>query len=263
VGSFGVAKERIAEQLIPKIKALCHATDSPASASSVPAARVAPFQPVALPRKAPRKFDRINVVVIGSSTGGPNALAELVAHVGEDFPVPILIVQHMPPTFTHFFAKRLDSICGLKVREAGKEERLCAGQVWIAPGDYHITVDREGSSVTARTNQLAHENSCRPSVDVLFRAVARVYGSNALAVVLTGMGQDGLLGCEALSAAGAQIVVQDEKTSVVWGMPGFVAKAGLADAILPLSQIGPEILSRVRSGQQNASSHSRVAVGGK
>ena len=124
---------------------------------------------------------------------------------------------------------------------------MLPGRAWIAPGDYHMTLVRAGSCVRLQTDRGPAENSCRPSVDVLFRSAARVYGGNTLAVVMTGMGQDGLIGCEHVKRAGGQVLVQDEESSVVWGMPGFVAKAGLADRILPLDQIGAEIVRRVNA----------------
>jgi two-component system chemotaxis response regulator CheB len=151
----------------------------------------------------------------------------------------------MPPIFTSLLAKRLATKCSLPVRECQSGEILKAGCIWIAPGDLHMIVAREEGHVYLRTNREPRENFCRPSVDVLFRSVAAVFAGNALGVILTGMGQDGLRGCEALCAAGAPIVVQDEASSIVWGMPGFVARAGLAEKILPLDQIGPEIIRRV------------------
>ena len=146
--------------------------------------------------------------------------------------MPIVIAQHMPPLFTSLLAERLASKCSMDVREAKSGELLAPGYIWIAPGDYHLVVSQEGGVVHLRTHQEPRENFCRPSVDVLFRSVAEVFGGRALGVVLTGMGQDGLKGCEVLHAGGSHIIVQDEASSVVWGMPGFVARAGLADKIL-------------------------------
>jgi two-component system, chemotaxis family, protein-glutamate methylesterase/glutaminase len=157
----------------------------------------------------------------------------------------LLIVQHMPPTFTRFLAQRLTAQCQLGVAEAEDGEMLKPGRMWIAPGGYHLAVLRQGQDVRLHIHQEAPENSCRPSVDVLLRSVAQVFAGQALAVVLTGMGQDGLRGCETLAQSGAEIVAQDEPTSVVWGMPGFVARAGLAHAILPISEIASHIVRRV------------------
>ncbi len=195
---------------------------------------------------ARRRSGSINILAIGSSTGGPNALADIIAKLPADLGIPIVIAQHMPPIFTQLLAERLDRCSGLTVREGVDGAALRAGEVWVAPGDYHMTVARQGTSVVIKTNQEAPENSCRPAVDVLFRSVADVYGANSLAVVLTGMGKDGTQGCHKLSSCGAGIIVQDEATSVVWGMPRSVAEAGIAEAILPLQDIAAAIVTRVR-----------------
>ncbi len=237
------AIQGLKEILVPKILALCaRGTDvSPRLLKAPPDAKVIPRVPV---HRGP-----IDVVAIGCSTGGPMALAEIVASIPEDFPLPMLIVQHMPAMFTRALAERLSTLCPVPVNEAVAGVELIPGTIWVAPGDYHLGVVRDGHHVYLETSQAPRENSCRPSVDVLFRSVANVYGGRVLAVVLTGMGQDGLRGCTQLGEAKAQIIVQDEGTSVVWGMPGFVAKAGLADAILPLPRIGSEIVRRVNASK--------------
>jgi two-component system chemotaxis response regulator CheB len=163
-----------------------------------------------------------------------------------DWSVPIVVVQHMPPDFTARLAERLTQNSKLRVREGVAGESVAAGPAWIAPGGYHILVRREGQTVRLALSQEPPVNSCRPSVDVLFRSAAEVYGAAVLAIVLTGMGQDGLHGCECIRAAGGQVLVQDEVSSVVWSMPGAVARAGLADQVLPLDKLGPEILRCVR-----------------
>jgi len=188
---------------------------------------------------------RVDVLAIGTSTGGPGALMDLIARLPADFPVPILIVQHMPPIFTKLLADRLAATSSLSVAEAAGGRAVSPGQAWIAPGDFHMEVRRDGPAVRIVTQQNAPENSCRPAVDVLFRSVAEVYGAHVLAVVMTGMGQDGLRGCQQIQAAGGQILVQDEASSVVWGMPGFVARAGIADQVVPLSRMADEIVARV------------------
>jgi two-component system chemotaxis response regulator CheB len=149
--------------------------------------------------------------------------------------------------FTKLLADRLNAQSGLTVVEAQGGEVLRPGTVYIAPGDYHMTLERRGTSVVTALHQGPPENSCRPAADVLFRSASAVYGDRLLAIVLTGMGQDGLRGCEEIRRLNGQIVVQDEATSVVWGMPGFVAHAGLADAILPLAQIAGEMVRRCTS----------------
>ena len=238
VGSVTNGIEKIRDELLPKIKALCG-----------PRMEFAPSRPrrasqPALPIRSPQV--PFEVVTIGCSTGGPNALAEVLPQIPADFPAPILIVQHMPPTFTRFLAERLNTSCPLRVAEAEPNRLLDPGTIWIAPGDYHLAVYSEGTRHRLRTHQAPPENSCRPAVDVLFRSAAKAFGKHTLAVVMTGMGQDGLRGAEDLKAAGATIIAQDEATSVVWGMPGFVANAHLADRVLPLSEIGREIVWRVR-----------------
>ncbi len=189
---------------------------------------------------------RVDIVAIGVSTGGPNALAALLSEFPAEFPVPIAIVQHMPPMFTKLLAERLASKCEIRVDEAFAGALLEPGRAWIAPGNFHAIVERDGKVVRIGINQEPPENSCRPSVDVLFRSIAQVYGAKALAVVLTGMGQDGLRGCEYIREVGGQILVQDRASSVVWGMPSFVANAGLADRVVSLDQMAGDIISRVR-----------------
>ncbi len=187
---------------------------------------------------------KIDIVAIGTSTGGPNALGTIFPSFPEKFPVPIVIVQHMPPVFTKHLADRLNSKSKIRVYEGREGAVLKAGEAWIAPGDFHMTVKKENMNYVLSLNQQPPENSCRPAVDVLFRSVAEAFGKSALGVVLTGMGQDGFRGCEALNHVGARSIVQDEATSVVWGMPGFVEKAGLAEKVLPLDQVVPEITRR-------------------
>jgi len=189
------------------------------------------------------------VVAIGVSTGGPNALTELIPRIPSDLPVPILVVQHMPPLFTKVLAERLNSKGTLQVKEAAAGDRLVPGVAFIAPGNHHMVVERSGSGFALRLNQEAPENSCRPAVDVLFRSVSSCFGAAVLAVVMTGMGQDGLRGATLIHEQGGRVLVQDEKTSVVWGMPGHVAEAGLADEVLPLDRLAPAIVRRAREGR--------------
>ncbi len=226
--------QAIREQLIPKIKqqAARHVGDKP---------RPAPARSRPLSDNGLSARPRIEVVAIGASTGGPNALGTVVPGFPSGWPVPTLIVQHMPPVFTRQLAERLSVKSHIPFREATAGACLAPGEGWVAPGDYHLQVARDEASVRLHVHQGPPEHSCRPSVDQLFRSVAAAYGPAALAVVLTGMGQDGLRGCEAIRAAGGQVLAQDEPTSVVWGMPGFVARAGL--------EIGPEIVRRVMKGR--------------
>ncbi len=234
----------IRDQLVPKIKALCRRTAPPPVEG--------PRTRITLPSKPLERDSRIDVIAIGTSTGGPNALGEIMPRFPKDFPVPILIVQHMPPVFTAFLAERLSASAQIPIKEGLRGAELEPGNAWIAPGDFHMTISREGNRVRLGMNQLPPENSCRPSVDVMFRSVAEVYGPGVLAIMLTGMGQDGLRGCERIREAGGQIVVQDEESSVVWGMPGAVANAGIADQILSLARIPDVILQKViAKGRRN------------
>jgi two-component system chemotaxis response regulator CheB len=196
------------------------------------------------------KRTRVDVVAIGVSTGGPNALTMLLQQFPADLPVPLVVVQHMPPVFTKLLAERLDAKLSIHVREAAGGEQLDPGDAWLAPGDRHMLVTRDGHKGRLELNQEPPVNSCRPSIDVLFQSVATVFGAHALAVVLTGMGSDGLRGCEAMHRAGGRILVQDQASSVVWGMPKCVADAGIADEILSLEALGPEIIGRVHEGRR-------------
>jgi two-component system chemotaxis response regulator CheB len=242
-GGLEASVEVLRAQLIPAIKALClRQTGVPSANSRADKMGVKP----AAPRRPQAAAGPVQVVAIGASTGGPNALAEIFTHLPATFPVPIVMVQHMPPMFTRLLAERLSSQSPIPVREGLSGGQLRPGQAWIAPGDHHMIVVRDGTQHRLLIHEDPPENSCRPAVDVLFRSVAKTFGGNSLAVILTGMGQDGLRGCELLREAGAQILAQDEATSVVWGMPGFVARAGLADRVLPLSIIPNEILHRVQ-----------------
>ena len=196
---------------------------------------------------------RVEIVAIGTSTGGPNALADLLPGLPVDFPVPVVIVQHMPRVFTKLLADSLSPKCRLEVVEGSAGEELRPGKIWIAPGDYHMALEGVANSARIKLHQQPRENYCRPAVDVLFRSVAEIYGGATLGVILTGMGQDGLRGCENIRKAGGQILVQDDATSVVWGMSGFVARAGLADKVLPLGQIAGEIVRRTWVGREKKS----------
>jgi two-component system chemotaxis response regulator CheB len=185
------------------------------------------------------------VLAIGTSTGGPAALSDILPMLPAGFPLPVLIVQHMPPLFTRQLAERLSRISRIPVVEGLHGMEVTPGQAIIAPGDYHMRVVRRVHRVEIELTQEEPENSCRPAVDVLFRSVAEVYGRNVIAVVLTGMGQDGLQGAQTLKARENSILVQDQATSVVWGMPRAIAEAGIADAVLPLNKIIPEVMRRI------------------
>ena len=181
-------------------------------------------------------------VVIGSSTGGPMALMTVLKALPSDFPLPIAVVQHMPPGFTRMLAERLNAECAMRVVEAESGMKFEPGTVYIAPGGVHMALNGSATSPGLTLNTQPPENSCRPAVDVLFRSSALVYGARQHAIVLTGMGRDGLIGATQLYGLGARIVVQDAATSTVWGMPGAIAQAGFADDILPIHQISTHLL---------------------
>ncbi|MGJ5672517.1 MAG: protein-glutamate methylesterase/protein-glutamine glutaminase [Nostochopsis sp.] len=238
LGSVEATNQRIREDLIPKIKVFG------ARVNPLPIPIIHPDVP-----PIPTKTKSVDVVAIGVSTGGPNALATLLGEFPADLSVPILIVQHMPPMFTKLLAERLSSKCQIRVDEAMPGVALEPGHAWIAPGDFHMVVQRDQAVVRLAMHQTPPENSCRPSVDVLLRSVAQVYGAGAIAVILTGMGQDGLHGCQCIREVGGQVFAQDKASSVVWGMPGFVVNAGLADQVVPLEQMAGEIMRRICSNR--------------
>ncbi|KMP10962.1 chemotaxis protein CheY [Candidatus Nitromaritima sp. SCGC AAA799-A02] len=252
VGRVSIAMQRIRDELIPKIKLFCgRKTGVKPPPKSRPEDTKAPVPSISKTKKvfAPVLDFRMDILAIGVSTGGPNALAELMPVFPKDFPVPIVIVQHMPPFFTKLLAERLSAKSSIEVAEAKPRDILKPGKAWLAPGDYHMILTRQGNDVVIDTNQDPPENSCRPAVDVLFRSVTEVYGGRTLGLILTGMGQDGLIGCETIKDVGGKVLVQDEATSVVWGMPGFVAKAGLADGTFPLNEVAPNIINRMKKGR--------------
>lgn len=249
LGSKEAASQYIRSQLIPKIQIFCSPSigNQTELVSSSLTDTVLRSQSASTSSRVATNFSKIEMIAIGVSTGGPNALTTLLSKFPADFPVPIAIVQHMPPVFTKRLAERLTSQCQIPVEEGKTGDILQPGTAWLAPGDYHMIVERDGTQVQLRTHQAPPENSCRPAVDVLFRSVAKVYQGGVLAIILTGMGQDGLHGCECIHEVGGQILVQDEASSVVWGMPGIVANAGIANKVLPLNQMASEIIRRVKS----------------
>ncbi|MDT8446255.1 MAG: chemotaxis-specific protein-glutamate methyltransferase CheB [bacterium] len=233
--------EQLTQALAPVIEAV-HARRRKARPTPAGAPRPAPA-PVATPASSearkPRHYD---AVVLGISTGGPNALHELFSTLKGNLTVPVLIVQHMPPMFTASLAERLDSVTSMKVKEAEAGESILAGNVYIAPGGKHMGVYREGGQLKVQINDLPPVNHCKPAVDVLFESVAKLGDMNPLAVVMTGMGRDGAKGVVQLRQQGAYCLIQDEASSVVWGMPGAVAEVKAADEILPLSRLGARML---------------------
>ena len=239
-------------ELIGKVKGLAQArrqsrgepTPSPArhgdaapTPAGAPLARSSEIRLRPMPGHEPPE-----VVAIGSSTGGPQALFRLLKALGA-IKQPLLITQHMPATFTTILAEHIVRLTGLAAAEASDGEPVAASRVYIAPGDYHMIVEAQaGKQRRLRLSKEPPENFCRPSVDPMLRSLAQIYGNRVLCAILTGMGSDGLKGGQALVAAGSAVVAQDEKTSIVWGMPGAVATAGLCSAVLPIDELGPFIV---------------------
>lgn len=188
----------------------------------------------------------VQVVAIGVSTGGPNALAALLPQIPGNLRVPIVLVQHMPPVFTKALAESLDSKCKLRVIEVQHGDRLQPGVVHIAPGGKQMGLKKQGTIVTVELTDDPPENHCRPSADYLFRSVAQVYNNNTLGVILTGMGNDGAKGLQVMKERGSQVISQDEQSCVVYGMPMEAVKLGVVDIELPLMRIAGEIVKRVK-----------------
>jgi two-component system chemotaxis response regulator CheB len=257
--------QALSQDLIPKIQALtCQQAAHPAVSTPLnvrmPLARSPQIQsPLILPLAPAIKPQPISSVptalVIGVSTGGPAALDLLLPVIPANFPLPVMIVQHMPELFTKLFAERLNGRCPMHVHEAVEGEPVRSGTIYIARGNWHMEVlasSRPGAAATLHLTQGPLENHCRPAVDVLFRSAASVYRAGVLAVVLTGMGSDGMMGCRIIRGLGGSVLAQDQATCAVWGMPGAVANAGLAHKILPLNAIAPEILRIVsRTGKES------------
>jgi two-component system, chemotaxis family, protein-glutamate methylesterase/glutaminase len=256
---FASAMLSLSQQLLPRIAALAKGgkrKEENAAARRLGGAAKALSGGVPTKTSAP-----IEVVVIGLSTGGPAALELLLPRLPADFPVPVLIVQHMPKLFTGALAERLDKSCSLRVKEAYENAIIRPGTIWLAPGDAHMEVgpgnglmDRQegssgGRSSRVRLHQREPLNHCRPAVDYLFFSAARMYGASALALVMTGMGADGLDGARAVHERGGVVLAQDEASSAVWGMPGKVTEAGIASATLPLAEIAVVLKQRVSAGR--------------
>ena len=243
-------------ELVSKVRALAEArrrtrgealpepaADGTASAEPTPALR-----PAAI-RLRPQPSARPEVIAIGSSTGGPQALFRILKSLA-GVRQPILITQHMPATFTTILAEHIARLAGVSAAEAVDGEAVESGRVYVAPGDFHMIVESAGKERRLRLTKAPPENFCRPSVDPMLRSLAQAYGRRVLCAILTGMGQDGLKGGEVLVAAGGAVVAQDEKTSIVWGMPGAVAIAGLCSAVLPIDELGALIARLAARGAQ-------------
>ena len=232
------------EELLPKVK--LHGEHSIQRGERT--VRVA-APPAPLVNGVPGRSRLVSAICVGVSAGGPNALVRIFSQLTDPLPVPVLLVQHMPAMFTRMLAERLTSVSQMQFHEAEEGMPVEAGRGYLAPGGKHMTVAQADGQARVHLNGDAPENSCRPAADMLFRSAAATYGPRLLAVVLTGMGKDGLRGCETVRELGGRIVVQDEATSVVWGMPRAVFEAGLADAVLPLEQFPGELVRLTRVGR--------------
>lgn len=228
-GSMAQAQD-FHRQLRDKVKAIGGV------ATTTPQTPHAPVRPTSRPAFA--RIERPAVIAIGGSTGAPPVLIRLFEALRGAVDLPILVAQHMPAMFTTLLAEQLGRAGGRPCAEARDGEPILPGRAYVAPGGWHMTVEAARDDRIIRLNQEPPEHFCRPAVDPLFRSVAQTYGAGAVAVILTGMGSDGALGCRVMAEAGGRFVVQDEATSVVWGMPGAAARTGLAEAILPIPEIG-------------------------
>jgi len=264
---LAVAMETLASQLLPKIAVLGDAGFKMLSDARVKTTQQAIAESKLFPNRAAEGTPmdggsngaRVEIVVIGVSTGGPSALETMLPRLAEDFAVPVMIVQHMPKLFIGELAERLDRHCVLRVREARDGAEVRPGTIWLAPGDAHMEVAQtaEGSATggvgVPRTVVQLHQqrtlNHCKPSVDYLFSSAARLYGAGTLALVMTGMGSDGLTGARRVHEAGGVVLTQDATTSAVWGMPGRVFQAGLSREPLPLASLAGELTRRVNAGR--------------
>ncbi len=233
--------EMVRETLVPKLKSVAGVGKRATAGGAAAATPVATRKRTQLPV-------RPDLVAIASSTGGPNALLEVMRALPPDLGLPIALVQHMPAAFTSQLAARLDACSQLQVQEAVDGEALVANKVYVAPGGRHLCVRRKNGVLSAELSDAEPVHFCRPAADVLFDSLVETLGSRVLVVVLTGMGHDGFEGAKKLADKGAQVIVQDQASSVVWGMPGIIARSGIADAVLPLSEMPREIEGRVRGG---------------
>ncbi len=210
-----------------------HATLAPAAAPTFSQ----PARTLTLPSGQLRPHSSLQLCVVGISTGGPNALRQVFSALDEDFPLPILVVQHMPAGFTAEFARSLDKSCKLEVKEAEDGDLVKRGRILIAPGDWHIEVEKKSLAAIVHVNQNEHVNGHRPSAGVLFRSAAKQYGSSVLAVIMTGMGRDGSAEIGEIYRAGGLTLAQDENSSVVFGMPKVAIELGNVERVVPLAEM--------------------------
>ena len=234
----------LAQDITDKIRVASKAHVRRAAASTAAPGTAAPAPSTTLASIGRMSTEKI--IFIGASTGGTEATKEVLVKLPADCPA-VVITQHMPPGFTTSYAKRLDGLCKIRVKEASDGERILPGHGYIAPGGLHLSVERSGANYIARVQDGEPVNRHKPSVEVLFQSAARVVGPNALGVMLTGMGADGAKAMKIMKDAGAYNICQDEATCVVFGMPREAIAAGAADEVLPLQQIAGKLIERLRS----------------
>ena len=243
-GAVSASMDAVRSELLPKVRALGARALTRVDTGSTSVESTAAASPTGAGEKARRRPPEI--VAIGCSTGGPDALSVVLRDLPADLGVPVVVVQHMPAVFTTLLAERLSRVSPLPVREAVDGEQPSARQVTIAPGDYHLRVSRRAGRPRLHLDQEPPVHFCRPAVDPLLTSVAEAYGPRSLSIVLTGMGVDGAEGARAAQAAGGIVLAQDEASSVVWGMPGAVVGAGAADEVIPLSSVAARITQLAR-----------------
>ena len=250
------AMYQFSQDLINKVRALGGLSEHPAGAagSTAPAPDPMPMPKIATAARSQKTEEivlrssagmkRPEAIAIGCSTGGPQALMTLFkALKGKRFQVPVFITQHMPPQFTTMLAAQIVEVCGIPSGEGKEGEIAQPGHIYLAPGDYHMVVKRDGSRAMLHLNQNPPENFCRPAVDPMLRSLAEFYGDRLLVLIMTGMGADGMAGSKAVVEQGGHVFAQDKATSVVWGMPGAVATAGLCCKLVPLAEIAGTLIS--------------------
>lgn len=239
------SSEEFRRDIISKIKALSRPRRRRAKSTAGVSPAIILATPPKIVLRKPSLF-KPEALAIGSSTGGPQALFKIFEALKDTVKVPIFITQHMPATFTTILAEHIQRICGVKCAEGRNNERVAPNHIYLAPGEYHMMIERDNYGPFIRINQDPPENFCRPAVDPMFRSIAKLYGAKTLSVVLTGMGKDSRNGGQAIIDAGGTVIAQDENSSIVWGMPGAVSTAGLCSAVLPLNQIASKISSLLK-----------------
>jgi two-component system chemotaxis response regulator CheB len=242
---LNVSRDLIQRELAEKLVAVRESMGGPAVAAATPSPERPPERPSGRPPR-PSAAARFDAIVIGTSTGGPQALRAVIPLLPADLPVPVFVVQHIPSQFTASLAERLDGMSPLRVVEATDGMLVAPGMVLVAPGGRHLGVSHRGEQVVCALDDGPRRRGCRPSVDHLLESAARLYDGRVLAAVLTGMGCDGLDGCRELKRRGGTVLTQSAEGCVVYGMPKAVSEAGLADEVVPLGQMVVRITARLR-----------------